>query len=150
MALRRIQKELVELSQTSLSNIDAAPVDDDNLLLWQGTITGSPLTPYKGGHFKFELEFPIDYPFKAPKVKFLTKIYHPNIDSDEGSICMALLKTEVWKPSVKIHAVLIALADLLDNPNPDDAIVGSIAEVYNTDQPRYIKTAKEWTKKYAS
>jgi ubiquitin-conjugating enzyme E2 N len=32
-----------------------------------------------GGVFKAELFLPEDYPMAPPKVRFLTKIYHPNI-----------------------------------------------------------------------
>ncbi|CAG8554168.1 16099_t:CDS:2, partial [Racocetra fulgida] len=72
--------------------------------------------------------------------------YHPNID-DDGSICVNLLKTDVWKPATKISQVLKAIADLLENPNPDDALVASIAEVYNTNKQKFVKTAKDFVKK---
>ncbi|CAJ0891215.1 9206_t:CDS:2 [Entrophospora sp. SA101] len=76
-------------------------------------------------------------------------IYHPNIDED-GSICVDLLKTDVWKPSTKITQVLKSIASLLEHPNPDDALVASIAEIYNTNKSKFDKTAKDFVKKYAS
>lgn len=96
-------------------------------------------------------------------MKFSTKIYHPNID-DDGSICVDLLKADVWKPATRvaqgnmrygtddgigidIFLALQAIASLLQNPNPDDALVGSIAEIYNTNRAKYNKTAMEYTKK---
>ncbi|RKO85105.1 putative ubiquitin-conjugating enzyme E2-16 kDa, partial [Blyttiomyces helicus] len=82
-------------------------------------------------------------------VKFVTKIYHPNIDED-GSICIGLLKTDEWKPATKLTHVLTALSQLLETPNPDDALQASIAEVYKTDRAKFTKTAKDWVKKYAS
>lgn len=63
---------------------------------------------------------------------------------------MGLLKSEAWKPSTKIEQILRALVQLLQEPNPDDALVASIAEVYNQDRAAFNKTAQEWVKKFAS
>ncbi|KAI8586692.1 putative UBC5-E2 ubiquitin-conjugating enzyme [Geranomyces variabilis] len=147
-SIRRIHKEIAELAKTPVPNATVGPVDDSNPLNWAGTLEAPDSSAYKGGVFKVTIVFPTDYPFKPPVVKVPTKIYHPNID-DDGSICMGLLKTEVWKPSTKISDVLIALVDLLQNPVPEDALQTSIAQVYNADQAAFQKTAKEWVKKYA-
>ena len=72
----------------------------ESIYTWTATVTGPADTPYSGGHFDLLLEFPIEYPFKAPKVRFLTKIYHPNVD-EGGNMCVGLLKSEAWKPSTK-------------------------------------------------
>ncbi|KAI8824858.1 ubiquitin-conjugating enzyme/RWD-like protein [Fimicolochytrium jonesii] len=149
MALRRIQKELVDLAKNPPLNASAQPVSDDDILHWKGALTAPDTSAYKGGTFQLTIEFPPDYPFKPPSIKFTTKIYHPNVD-DDGTICIGLLKTEVWKPSTKIADVLIALVDLLQNPVPEDALQSSIAQVYNSDRPVFEKTVREWVKKYAN
>ncbi|KXS10119.1 ubiquitin-conjugating enzyme [Gonapodya prolifera JEL478] len=148
MAQKRIQRELAELTKNPPGNVSVGPVGDD-LMHWQGQLVGSANGPYKNGVFKLDIEFTSDYPFKPPKIKFATKIYHPNID-DDGSLCVGILKSDVWKPSTKLADVLLAIADILDNPNPDDALRAAIAEQYNTDKKQYLKEAKEWTKKYAT
>ncbi|TNY19858.1 ubiquitin-conjugating enzyme/RWD-like protein [Rhodotorula diobovata] len=134
-AARRITKEYAELQADFPPHVTAAP-DESNLLHWTGTITGPPDSAYKGGKFNIDITFPTEYPFKSPTVKFTTRIYHPN--------------SEAWKPSTKIEQILRALVQLLQEPNPDDALVASIAEVYNSDRAQFNKTAQEWVKKHAS
>ncbi|KAJ3005578.1 hypothetical protein HKX48_000607, partial [Thoreauomyces humboldtii] len=140
-----LPKEMADLAKTPISGANAHPASDDDFLHWTGDLTAPAESAFKGGVFKILVEFPTDYPFKPPKVKFDTKIYHPNVD-DDGAICIGLLKTEVWKPSTKLPDVLVALLDLLQNPVPEDALRPAIAQVYTTDQAKFQKTAKEWVK----
>jgi hypothetical protein len=87
----------------------------------------------KGGKFKMELTFPVNYPFTPPKFKFLTPIYHPNID-DQGAVCLSLLKDGEWKPSTRVASILEGIVGLLVTPNPDDPLVASIAETYQNNR----------------
>jgi ubiquitin-conjugating enzyme E2 N len=73
-----------------VAGISAKP-HDDNLRYFDVTIDGPSQTPYEGGRFQLELYLPEDYPMEAPKIRFLTKIYHPNIDR-LGRICLDVLK----------------------------------------------------------
>ncbi|KAI9631983.1 ubiquitin-conjugating enzyme/RWD-like protein, partial [Dioszegia hungarica] len=143
-----LAQELAELMSQPPDNISVVP-NENNLASWEVTITGPPSpSPYSGGKFKLGVEFGLDYPFKAPQIKFKTKMYHPNIDSD-GSICMGMLKTDQWKPSTKMqhgNIVFFALYDLIETPNPDDPLVSSIAEQYRTDRPSFDKKAAEYTR----
>ncbi|KAE8214904.1 hypothetical protein CF319_g7361 [Tilletia indica] len=144
---KRLAKELADLNKTPLDGI-TVEVADENIYKWVAKIEGSN-TAYHGGVFELSLEFPIEYPFKTPKVKFNTQIYHPNVD-DSGNLCIGLLKAEAWKPSTKASSILMAIAQLLSEPSPDDALVASIAELYKSDRAKFDKTAAEYTKKYAA
>ena len=84
---RRIQKELADLAVDQPPNCSAAPIAKDNLYEWLGTIMGPEGSPYHGGIFYLNIAFPVDYPFKAPVIRFNTKIYHCNINS-QGHVCV--------------------------------------------------------------
>merc|ERR1719215_1979782 len=114
---------------------------------WSGTIIGPQDSPYAGGLFKLAIVFPSEYPFKPPKIKFLTKVYHCNVN-DAGGICLDILKDR-WSPALTISKVLLSICSLLTDPNPDDPLVPEIARVYKTDREKYQKLAREWTQKYA-
>ena len=144
---KRIQKELENLNTDPPANCSAGPEGDD-IYHWTATIMGPVDTPYHGGVFYLNITFPNNYPFKPPKVAFVTKIYHPNINSN-GGICLDILK-ENWSPALTISKVLISICSLLDDPNPDDPLVPYIAEIYRNNIEQYKKNAKEWTLKYAN
>lgn len=147
MALRRIQKELQDLQRDPPGNCSAGPVDEGNLFQWTGTIMGPEDSPFQGGVFFLNIQFPSDYPFKPPKLSFQTRIYHPNINSN-GSICLDILKDQ-WSPALTISKVLLSISALLTDANPDDPLVPEVAHIFKTDRRRYDETAREWTQRYA-
>ena len=145
MSLRRIKKELSEMQLDPPSNCSAGPVGED-MFSWTGTIMGPEDSPYMNGIFSVKIDFPSDYPFKSPRVIFITKIYHPNINS-AGAICLDILK-EQWSPALTISKVLLSVCSLLTDPNPDDPLMPDIAKLYKVDKERYNAIAREWTMKY--
>ena len=147
MAAQRITKELENLKKDPPANCSAGPVGDD-IFHWQATLMGRGESPFEGGVFFLDINFPSDYPYKPPRVTFSTKIYHPNINSS-GGICLDILKDQ-WSPALTISKVLISICSLLDDPNPDDPLVPSIAELYKRDKAEYFLKAKTYTLQFAS
>ncbi|PWN48883.1 putative UBC5-E2 ubiquitin-conjugating enzyme [Violaceomyces palustris] len=145
---KRITKELTDLANEPLQGVTVEP-KEDNIYKWIAKLEGQASSPYAGGTFLVDVDFPIEYPFKGPKVKFSTRIFHPNVD-EGGNLCVGILKSEAWKPSTKAATILLSILQLLEEPNPDDALVASIADMYNNDRAKFNKTAQEYTKKYAS
>ncbi len=105
-----------------------------------------------------KLSFPPNYPMAPPKVKFMTKIYHPSITAS-GEICLELLK-EKWSFAVTISqsnslftmeccVVLQAIVSLLLDPNVESPLVPEIANQIKTDRVKFEETARHWTKAYA-
>ena len=68
---------------------------------------GPAQSAYEGGTFKLELFLTEEYPMAPPKVRFLTKIYHPNIDR-LGRICLDILKDK-WSPALQIRTVILSI-----------------------------------------
>jgi ubiquitin-conjugating enzyme E2 N len=90
------------------------------------TIRLSMLTTRSGGKFNLELFLPDDYPMCPPRIRFLTRIYHPNIDR-LGRICLDVLKNN-WSPALQIRTILLSIQALLGAPNPEDPLNEAVAK----------------------
>ncbi|ESX01821.1 Ubiquitin-conjugating enzyme E2 13 [Ogataea parapolymorpha DL-1] len=143
---KRIIRETERLVSDPVPGITAVP-HEDNLRYFNVTIDGPSGSPYEGGKFKLELFLPDDYPMLAPKVRFLTKIYHPNIDR-LGRICLDVLKAN-WSPALQVRTILLSIQALLSSPNPDDPLANEVAEEWKSNEQNAIKTAREWTERFA-
>merc|ERR1712110_1372579 len=95
-----------------------------------------------------DIQLPNDYPFVPPKMKFDTKIWHPNISSESGAICLDILKNE-WSPALSIRTALLSLQALLCAPEPDDPQDAVVAAQYKKNKKGFESQAKAWTIKYA-
>ena len=111
------------------------------------SIQGPSDTPYDGGVWFIKIDFPYDYPFRPPKCKFETKIYHCNINRN-GGICSDILKDN-WTPALTISKVMSSISSYLAEPNPFDGPNHEIRKLYRTNRKQYDKFCGEWTIKYA-
>jgi ubiquitin-conjugating enzyme E2 D/E len=146
--IKRLNKELLEMKNNPPLNCSAGPEDDNNLFKWSATIYGPEGSPYEGGIFILDIDFPSDYPFKPPKIIFKTKIFHCNINY-QGFICLDILK-EKWSPALTISKVLLSICSLSDDQNPNDPLEAEIANLYIDNKEEFIKKAKLYTHMYAN
>ncbi|SBT77398.1 ubiquitin-conjugating enzyme E2 N, putative [Plasmodium ovale] len=144
---RRITKETQNLANEPPPGIVAVPVPE-NYRHFDILINGPDGTPYEGGTYRLELFLPEQYPMEPPKVRFLTKIYHPNIDK-LGRICLDILKDK-WSPALQIRTVLLSIQALLSSPEPDDPLDAKVAEHFKQDKNDAENVAREWNKMYAN
>ena len=144
---RRIIKELGRLKKTPPPGM-SFDINDLNMRHLKVALQGPDGTPYEGGIFKLELYLGDDYPMAPPKVRYITKIYHPNIDKI-GRICLDILKDK-WTPALQIRSVLLSLQVLMGNPNVDDPLDENVAEHWRTNQKDAEEVAREWTHTYAN
>merc|ERR1712085_145343 len=111
------------------------------------SMQGPTGTPYEGGTYKLELFLPEGYPMEPPKARFLTKIYHPNIDK-VGRICLDVLKDK-WSPALQIRTILLSIQALMSAPEPSDPLDTSVADHFTQDRAAAEVKAKDWNSMYA-
>jgi ubiquitin-conjugating enzyme E2 D/E len=140
-------KEKNELHANPIEGVTADVIEESDMFKWQASISGPTNSPYEGGTFFLRIDFPVEYPFKPPKVNFTTKVYHPNVN-ENGGVCLDILADQ-WAPTLSISKVLVSIQQFLADPNPDHALVPEVAELMKRDPEGFKKKAKDWTKQYA-
>jgi ubiquitin-conjugating enzyme (huntingtin interacting protein 2) len=145
--LRRLQKEVADLRNDKATNITIELVGE-SLTHLIGTFIGPEDTPYHGGTYEVDIVIPDQYPFQPVKMKFITKIYHPNISSASGAICLDILK-DAWSPVLTLKSTLISLQSLLCSPEPSDPQDAEVAKHYMTSRESFNETARYWAEIYA-
>jgi len=145
--LKRLEKELEGVKALGAeSSVNAEAVED--LTHWKGYLEGPAGTPYEGGHFVIDISIPEEYPYSPPKMKFDTKIWHPNISSQTGAICLDVLGKE-WSPALTIRTALLSIQALLSAPEPSDPQDAEVAEMFKSRNAEFLQTAKYWTETFA-
>lgn len=145
--LGRVQKELKEIARDTASGV-IIDVKDNNIQKLVGRVEGPKDTPYDGGFFIVDIELEDAYPFVPPKMRFRTKVWHPNISSASGAICLDILKDQ-WSPALTLKTALLSLQALLASPQPDDPQDAVVANQYLTDFEAWKARAKQWTVEFA-
>lgn len=109
---------------------------------------GPKETPYENGLFLLYAQFPGDYPFKAPEVRFITPIYHCNMNS-QGRICHSVFDRN-YSPALTFRQIIDCVYGLILTPEPEDPLDNVIASFYLSEYQTYYKKAVAATKEKAS
>ncbi|UXI15502.1 deoxyribodipyrimidine photolyase [Sarcoptes scabiei] len=127
-AIRALTHEFKSLQEEPVEGFRVKLVNDENLFEWEVAIFGPPETLYQGGYFKARVMFPYDYPYNPPTLKFLTKVWHPNV-YENGDLCISILHPPVedpqsgelacerWNPTQNVRTILLSVISLLNEPN---------------------------------
>ncbi|PAA50273.1 hypothetical protein BOX15_Mlig011027g1 [Macrostomum lignano] len=127
-SIKVLQQEFKSLNDSPVEGFLVHLKNDDNIYDWNVVIFGPPGTLYEGGYLKADLKFPNDYPYSPPSMKFVTKMWHPNIYED-GKVCISILHppgedpvsgelpSERWNPTQNVRTVLLSVISLLNEPN---------------------------------
>lgn len=145
---RRITKEILDIQSDTLSQIFVEPAEDGDMTHLKGKFKGPPDTPYEGGTYEVDIKIPSEYPFRPPVMKFVTKIWHPNVSSQTGAICLDTLSSQ-WSPVLTIKSALISLQSLLSTPEPKDPQDAEVATMLIRNPGEFDHVAREWAVKYA-
>ncbi|PUZ77400.1 hypothetical protein GQ55_1G367700 [Panicum hallii var. hallii] len=126
--------------------------DATDRLRWQVVVVGPKGSPYDGGVFTVRVDFPRDYPFKAPKVTFATKVYHPNVDPRTGLVCLDFLTDKNrWTSAWSVDKILLVVVSLLHEPVMDGAAINrEAAYLYKRKRLVYEEIARAKTREHAS
>lgn len=144
-AMYRIENELRAMNEEAATHCSFGPVGAD-IFRWEGVVIGPACSCYEGGIFHLSIQFPSDYPLSPPHIKFLTKIYHPNVGLD-GTIYIDILNGN-WSSALTVEKLLLSICSILSNPIPQGSITEA-STMYLNSWLNYNKIAREWTKIYA-
>ena len=149
-AVMRVKRVLVE---THNLNTDPHPAFaffpcEDELTFWRILMRGPDETPYTGGVFELYMQFPKDYPQKPPEMRFVTPIYHCNINAN-GRICHSIFDRN-YTVDTTVRKIFDCVFGLLMTPDPEDPLDNAIAQEYYTDLATYRSKARALTLKEAS
>lgn len=166
---KRLAKELSRLRDKTLASDGLAvenPDDLGNLPVASGKggrntagaaramvvlLAGPRGSPFEGGVFRLQVDVPLDYPMAPPKMKFTTKLFHPNVGAGHtpGAICLDILRKEAWSPALTLEKALLSIASLLADPNPASPMDDEAARLYKFNRPAYDKRVQELVRKHA-
>jgi len=136
------------MAKDTTSGMHATPLDVADMTHLQGRFAGPPGTPYEGGEFVVDIKLPDNYPFMPPRMKFITKIWHPNVSSQTGAICLDTL-SQKWSPVLTIKTALLSLQSLLDAPEPTDPQDAEVAQQMIKNPAAFRIKAQEWAHRFA-
>jgi len=143
---KRIMREMALIHKNPHPDIKIFPCESD-MQFWNGIISGPMHTPYEGGNFHIYISFPEEYPNKAPEIRFMTKIFHINVNSS-GRICISILNSD-YAPEIKVLRLLESIYGILMCPEDSDALDTNTATMFRSSRSNYDSVAREWTNSFA-
>jgi ubiquitin-protein ligase len=156
----RLSREYEKLKKDPIDNVEFN-IKDDNILIWNFTIMGPVESPYEGGIYEGIITFPSTYPQDPPKVRFTTKLFHPNVyigggggEHQPGDLCISILhkgtdltsgehELERWRPIQNIRTIFISIISLLHDPNADSAANVDAAKMWRDNKELYYKKIRD-------
>ncbi|KAK7077757.1 hypothetical protein SK128_003756 [Halocaridina rubra] len=130
----------------SPEGIEASPLDEMSLH-WQASIRGPASSPYEGGTFFLYIQIPPSYPLCPPIVRFITKIFHPNV-SRHGDVGIDSIQHN-WSLALTISKVLISIQSLLTDPYTKVCMEPDIGKLYENNKNLFERVARSWTHQHA-
>ena len=144
---KRVFHELRRLDESLPDGFTLEPTKPCDLSSWRGTFPGPVGTPYEEGIFEVDIQIPAEYWMEPPRLTFLTKVWHPNVSSTNGSTC---LFTTDWSGAMTLPKMLFCahalLCDVAPDESPHDTVV---AAQYVDRRALFERTAKDWTRRSA-
>lgn len=162
-AKRRLIRDFKRLATEAPEGISGSPCHD-NIMVWNAVIFGPrkcgqwqllivyrlPIllteltfladTPFEDGSFRLTLTFTDSYPNKPPTVRFVSRMFHPNIYNN-GELCLDILQNR-WSPTYDVAAILTSVQSLLNDPNPSSPANVEAATLFKDNKQEYERRVK--------
>eukprot|EP00898_Chlorokybus_atmophyticus_P001432 jgi/Chlat1/228/Chrsp1S03140 len=138
-----LQQELQRITGDPPVGISVSP-RDGNILIWDVTLIGVDGSVVDGGFLSLTIRFLRSFPHSAPRVRFLSRMYHPNITAD-GTPCLDMLSGE-WNPLWSLTSLLVSLHVMLDDVDLSCPVNAEAARLYQTDRRAYTQVCccRKW------
>ena len=146
-ASKRIMAELAKIQKDPHASIEIYPSEDD-ISFWRLLVTGPEFTPYENCVFLLYVKFLETYPMSPPEVRFITPIYHCNINHS-GRICHSVFGRN-YSSDLSMREILDCMYGLLLEPEPNDPLDSNMAEQYFSERETYNEKAKRMARQHAS
>jgi len=126
--------------------------------IWDIFILGSEDTLYENTALHAEMSFPRDYPHSPPRMRFLSKMFHPNIYED-GRVCISILQKreddimgygridEKWSPVQGIRSIVISVISMLNDPNIESPADVNASKMFRDNKEAYNQAVINLAKK---
>ena len=145
-ATKRLSKEIEKFPDTLIW-------EGEDMFTFKAVLKGPANTPYQGGEFTLKIKYPLEYPFKPPKILYAVPVFHPDIEKN-GYAYISLIEDD-WNPSIMIDKILAAFNQHLATVIYDDADkdwCGYNIEAFNLwrdNREEFKRIARDNTFKYA-
>nr|CRZ22645.1 Bm8698 [Brugia malayi] len=165
-----LKRQLQDLKRSPVEGFSAGLRGDvEDIYKWEVVVLGPPDTPYEGGVFRATLDFPVDYPQRPPKMRFTSKIWHPNsllaslvallkvvfLLDINGNVCISILHEpgddrygyekpeERWLPVHTVETILLSVISMLADPNYESPANVDAAKMLRENYPAFKKKVAE-------
>ena len=144
--VKRILAEIADYQRNSHPNIEIYPCEQQ-LDFWRVLLVGPSSTPYEGGVFLLYAKFSANYPQVAPEIRFVTPVYHCNVNG-HGKICHSVFDRN-YSADFSIRRIMDCVFGLLLTPEPEDPLDSALAQEYYDNRQEYERTAASYTREHA-
>ena len=157
----RLSREFTMQINNPIDNVSFTLPNENNLLEWNFIILGPSGSPYEGGIYNGIIIFPTSYPHDPPKVRFTSKLFHPNVYNGDvtgehkiGDLCISILhkgtdvtsgehELERWRPIQNVRTIFTSIVSLLHDPNADSAANVDAAKMWRDDKKSYYRKIRD-------
>lgn len=140
---RKIQRERSALLS---EGIDLLPCTREDLGRWTLVLSFEDKTTlFAGQQYRIAVELPQDYPMSPPRCRFVSHIFHPNVEKSSGDICLNILHKDEWSPAFTLISLAHSLMALCNAPNCDSPLNCDAASLFRLHDLRAYRSIVLYT-----